>query len=161
MPFVRIIVLVLLAVVAPSVLADDDCITVDTSIDGASLEGHLWPSQEITVYGLGCGMPERYDYVVFHVTDGAPQVIKQLWGLPGDTLQVTEKNRFLINGVEAKTPFGKPYILLGSARTRFKKLEGTLKGFLVLGHPGSVDSTRLGLIPKRDILGYVPKAQAD
>lgn len=161
MQSIRILTVVLFAVLAWPALGQEECITVDTSIDGASLEGQLWPGQEITVFSLGCGMPERYDYVVFHVTDGAPQVIKQLWGLPGDTLQVTEKNRFLINGIEAKTPFGKPYVLLGSARTRFKKLEGTIDGFLVLGHPGSVDSARLGLIPRRDIVGYVPKEQAD
>ncbi len=158
---IRIYLTILFAVLTTPVDAEEGCITVETSIDGSSLEGKLWPGQEITVFDLSCGMPERYDYVVFHRADDMPQVIKQLWGLPGDTLEVTGKNRFLINGVEAKTPFGKPYILLGSARTRFRKLEGTLDGYLVLGHPGSVDSTRLGLIAKWDIVGYVPNREKD
>ncbi len=130
---------------------------VDTTIDGSSLEGQLWQGQQITVLGWGCGEPERYDYVVFRTTESAAHVIKQVWGMPGDNVSVQQNGRFLINGVEAKTPFGKPYVLLGSARTRFKKLEAPLEGYLVLGHPGSVDSARLGIIQARNILGYVPK----
>ncbi len=137
-----------------------ECVTVETSIDGSSLQGQLWQGQAITVYGKGCGQPERYDYVVFRAADFAPQIIKQLWGMPGDTLVVLTNGRFQINGVEAKTPFGKPYVLLGSALTRFKKLEGALTDYLVLGHPGSDDSARLGLIRERDILGFVPRDKA-
>lgn len=138
----------------------DECVTVKTSISGSSLQGQLWQDQVITVYGKGCGQLVRYDYVVFRVSDSAPQVIKQLWGLPGDTLTVQTNGRFQINGAEAKTPFGKPYVLLGSARTRFRKLEGVLTDYLVLGHPGSDDSARLGLIAERDILGFVPRDKA-
>lgn len=138
----------------------EECITVETTVEGNSLEGQLWPDQEITVLGWGCGSPERYDYIVFEVEDREAQVIKQVWGLPGDELKLLEKGKFSINGVEAKTPFGRPYVLLGYAKTRFKKIEGKLTGYLVLGHPGSVDSTRVGLIEKWDIFGYVPQEQA-
>lgn len=139
----------------------NECVRIETTIDGSSLEGQLWQNQAITVLGLGCGTPARFDYVVFRVEDSAPQVIKQLWGLPGDRLQVQDNGRFLINDIEAKTPFGKPYVLLGSSRTRFKKLEGELNGFLVLGHPGSVDSARIGLIAENNILGYVPRPRSE
>lgn len=137
----------------------EDCVTVKTTVEGNSLEGQLWPDQEITVLGWGCGSPKRYDYIVFEVEDKEAQVIKQLWGLPGDELKLLEKGKFSINGVEAKTPFGRPYVLLGYAKTRFKGFEGKLTGYLVLGHPGSVDSARVGLIEKWDIFGYVPQEQ--
>lgn len=140
-------------------VAAEECVTVETTVEGSSLEGKLWPDQEITVFGWGCGSPDRYDYVVFDVEGKEEQVIKQLWGLPGDELRLLKKGRFSINGIEAKTPFGKPYILLGYAKTRFKQFEGKLSGYLVLGHPGSVDSARIGLIKKWDILGYVPQEQ--
>lgn len=138
----------------------EECVTVETTVEGNSLEGQLWPDQEITVLGWGCGSPERYDYIVFEVENKKEQVIKQVWGLPGDELKLLDKGKFSVNGVEAKTPFGRPYVLLGYAKTRFKKFEGKLTGYLVLGHPGSVDSTRVGLIKKWDIFGYVPKEQA-
>ncbi len=139
----------------------EDCVKIETTVAGSSLEGKLWPGQEITVLGLGCGVPARYDYIVFRVDDAQPQVIKQLWGMPGDTLIVQENGKFQLNGVEARTPFGKPYVLLGSAKTRLKKLEGQIDGFVALGHPGSVDSARVGLIQRRNILGYVPQSQSN
>lgn len=140
---------------------ENPCVEVDTTIDGSSLEGKLWQGQEITVLGWGCGVPERYDYVVFRTKENRAHVIKQVWGMPGDSVSVQQNGRFLINDTEAKTPFGKPYVLLGSARTRFEKLSEPLDGYLVLGHPGSVDSARLGIIQSRNILGYVPRGTVD
>lgn len=139
----------------------DECMTVETSINGESMEGLLWQGQSILVHGLGCGEPKRYDYIVFHVEDSKPQVIKQLWGMPGDILSVLDNGRFEINGVLAKTPFGKPYVLLGSARSRMRKVAGTIDGYLLLGHPGSVDSAKIGLVRRSDILGYVPNIKTD
>lgn len=136
--------------------AGDDCVRVDTTVSGTSLQGQLWEGQDIEVLGFGCGIPERYDYIVFRVDGNTQPIIKQLWGLPGDTVEVSSRGRLHINGEEAKTPFGRPYGLLGSARTRMKKLTEPLSGYLVLGHPGSIDSTKIGLLTKRDLLGYVP-----
>lgn len=155
-----LLITMLFGMASDAVADAGDCVTVETSISGSSLQGQLWQGQAITVYGKGCGQPERYDYVVFRASDSTPQIIKQLWGLPGDTLAVQTNGRFHINGVEAKTPFGRPYVLLGAARTRFQKLEGVLTDYLVLGHPGSDDSARLGLIAERDILGFVPRDKA-
>lgn len=137
--------------------AQDECVISETSVEGNSLQGLLWQDQAIEIHSPGCGMPERYDYVVFNSRKAQLPVIKQLWGQPGDVLTVLDNGRFRINGVEATTPFRKPYRLLGSARTRFIKLEGEINGYLVLGHPGSVDSTRVGLLSKAEILGYVPR----
>ncbi|WP_262695770.1 signal peptidase I [Kordiimonas aquimaris] len=134
----------------------DDCVRVNTTVSGDSLQGQLWEGQDIEVLGFGCGVPERYDYIVFRVNGNTQPIIKQLWGMPGDMVEVSRKGRLHINGEEAKTPFGRPYGLLGSARTRMKKLTKPLDGYLVLGHPGSIDSAKIGLLTKRDLLGYVP-----
>ncbi len=149
------------AVVSASNAVGDDCLVTETTVKGTSLQGLLWADQLIKIYGLGCGFPERYDYVVFRSDEADLPVIKQLWGQPGDTLTVLDNGRFEINDTEARTPFNKPYRLLGSARTRLLKLVGRLDGYLVLGHPGSVDSTRVGLLSKADILGYVLKNSSD
>lgn len=134
----------------------EDCVRVSTTVSGDSLQGQLWEGQDIEVFGFGCGVPEKYDYIVFRVHGNERPVIKQLWGLPGDIVAVSPKGQLLINGEEAKTPFGRPYNLLGSARTRMNKLTGPLDGYLVLGHPGSIDSTKVGPLSKNDLLGYVP-----
>lgn len=141
--------------VSPSVIADDKCSVTETTIKGNSLQGLLWPDQDIKIHSLGCGFPDRYDYVVFRSDQSELPVIKQLWGQPGDILTVLDNGRFEINGREVQTPFNKPYRLLGAARTRLKKLAGEIDGYLVLGHPGSVDSARVGLLKKTDIVGYV------
>ena len=151
----------LLVALMLSPAADAACVRVQTSVSGSSLEGLMWDGEPLEVLGLGCGVPARYDYIVFRHKDRPGPMIKQLWGQPGDILTVLDNGRFTINGVEAVTPFGKPYYLLGAARSRFKRLDGPLDGYLLLGHPGSDDSARLGLILERDILGYVPKTSVD
>lgn len=157
----RLIGLLIVFGVAPIAVLAQECVKVETTVKGNSLQGKLWPDQAITVYGWGCGTPARYDYIVFDLEGRTEQVIKQLWGLPGDELVLLDNGRFTINGTEAKTPFGKPYVLLGYSRTRFKAISGTLDGYLVLGHPGSRDSAQVGLLKKWDILGYVPQQEAE
>ena len=154
----KMIAAALLFAVAPfsgQVSAQTECVITETSVEGNSLQGLLWPGQEIKIHSLGCGFPKRYDYIVFRSAEAKLPVIKQLWGQPGDILTILDNGRFEINGNEAVTPFNKPYRLLGSAKTRLKKVAGEIDGYLVLGHPGSVDSGRVGLLSKADIVGYV------
>lgn len=133
----------------------NECIRVQTTVTGTSMNGLLWEGQQIEILGLGCGKPGRYDYVVFREQDKTTPIIKQLWGLPGDQLEILPDGKFEINGVQAKTPFGRPYTLLGSAKTRLTALVGIIDGYLVLGHPGSIDSAKVGLIREGSLLGYV------
>lgn len=149
--------LVLTALMMMGAPSQEDCVVTDTSVEGNSLQGLLWQDQVIKIHSLGCGTPSRYDYIVFRSNEAQLPVIKQLWGQPGDILKVLDNGRFEINGREAITPFKKPYRLLGAAKTRFKQLEGEINGYLVLGHPGSVDSARVGLLSLAEILGYVPQ----
>jgi len=123
------------------------------------MQGLLWNKQKITVHSFGCGKPERYDHILFTHTETPNAVVKQMWGMPGDTMRVEDDGTFYINETQVMTPFSKPYVLIGAYKTRFKKLEGILGGYMLLGHPGSLDSARVGLIPKENFLGYVKKAQ--
>lgn len=138
--------------------ADEPCQTIETTVSGDSMEGILWNGQKITAYTRACGVPNRYDHLLFTHPSKPNAIVKQIWGMPGDTLRIGDKNQLFINSVEAKTPFGRPYILIRLARNKLRMLEGKpLEGYLVLGHPGSEDSTRFGLIPAKSVLGYVKR----
>jgi signal peptidase I len=134
------------------------CTMTETSVTGDSMQGLLWDKQKITVFGLDCGEPNRLDHLLFSNEETPNAVVKQIWGFPGDTLRIGENGHVFINEVRARTPYGKPYKLIGFARKKMKKLQGELVGgYLVLGHPGSLDSARVGLIPAALVLGFVKK----
>lgn len=134
------------------------CTTIDTTVSGDSMQGILFNHQKITVYLPACGTAQRYDHLLFTNEETKNAVIKQLWGLPGDTIRIAENGRLFINEVAVITPYKKPYILLGYARTKMKRLEGKpLDGYLVLGRPGSLDSARIGLLHEDQILGFVKR----
>jgi len=138
----------------------EPCSVIETTVSGNSMQGLLWDGQKITVYTPACGSPKRYDYMLFSHEETPNAVVKQIWGMPGDELRVGDNGRLYINEEGAKTPFGRPYVLIGFSRKRLKKLEGKpLDGFVLLGHPGSLDSSRFGLIPEDTILGYVKRDQ--
>ncbi len=139
-------------------LAEAPCTVIDTTITGDSLDGLLWDGQKISVHTPGCGRPSRYDFMLFTHPSRPNAIIKQIWGMPGDTLRIAQNGQVLINDVAAKTPFGKPYRVLRFAKKRLEKLsKKPLEGYLLLGHPGSEDSARFGLITDDVILGYVKR----
>ncbi len=135
------------------------CTVVDTTIKGNSMQGLLFDKQKISVRSMECEGLERFDHLLFTHDETESAVVKQLWGFPGDTLKVEDNGTFYVNGVKAITPFKRPYVLLGSAKTRLKKLEGTIDGYLLLGQPGSLDSARAGLFHEKDLLGWVDKEE--
>lgn len=145
---------------ASMLLEGETCETIETTISGNSMQGILFDGQKITVHTPACGAFELYDHLLFTHEETPNAVVKQLWGKPGDTIKVNRTGSFTVNGVKAMTPFGKPYVLLGAYKTRFKKLEGKpLEGYLLLGHPGSLDSARMGLIPEENIIGFVKREE--
>lgn len=138
----------------------ETCEAIQTTVSGNSMQGILWNGQKITVHTLPCGSPRRYDHMLFKHKTRPNAVVKQIWGMPGDTIRVADNGKLYINDVEAKTPFGKPYVLIGYSKKRLRLLEGKpLEGFILLGHPGSEDSAQLGLILQDEILGYVRRDQ--
>lgn len=152
----------IMAVFLALVLAGDDgaqspadCLPIEKEINGKSLEGQLFPGQKISVLPSSCRAPARMDFVIFTSSENENLVIKQIWGVPGDILSVGERGQVLVNGEQTLTPFDKPYILDRFHARRLRKFEGPLKGYLALGHPGSLDSGRLGPIHHDDIIGVV------
>lgn len=153
------LVKLMLALALQGAQADTDCFVVDKEIEGTSLNGLIKPGQEIQIYSPDCVQPARYDYIVFRTRVSDHLVIKQVWGLPGDSLEVRDDGSMYINGVKALTPYDRPYILMGLDRRKMKAHEGPLTGFLALGHPGSIDSGKLGLIDAADIVGVVKREE--
>lgn len=145
----------------------EGCETIETVVSGNSMQGILFNGQKITVYTPACGAFERYDHLLFTHEDTPNAVIKQLWGLPGDVVKVKRNGTFTVNDVVALTPFKRPYVLNGSAKKRIRKLQSKpLDGYLVLGHPGiemgptgSLDSARIGLLTKEQIIGFVKQEE--
>ena len=97
------------------------------------------------------------DFVIFTDDESKNLVIKQVWGLPGDTFHVDDRGGLYVNGEHALTSFDRPYMVNRFYRKKLKKYEGVLEGYLVLGHPGSLDSGRIGPIGKEVMLGIVPR----
>jgi len=134
-----------------------DCTPIEKEINGNSLEGQLFADQSVEVLPLACAAPERLDFVIFTSSESDNLVIKQIWGVPGDILTVSDRGHVFINGEQTLTPFDKPYMVKPFFRKRLKKFEGPLEGYMALGHPGSLDSGRIGPIPASDILGVVSR----
>lgn len=146
--------------IASLLVESNRCEIIETSVMGDSMQGILWDGQKISVHTNGCGTPSRYDHLLFTHADAPNALVKQIWGMAGDTLRVDENGRIYVNDVEVKTPFGRPYVLKRFEKKRLAKLVNEpLKGFLVFGHPGSIDSAEIGVISEANVLGFVKKDQ--
>ncbi|WP_417450032.1 S26 family signal peptidase [Kordiimonas sp.] len=131
------------------------CAPIEKEIIGKSLEGQLMPGQLVHVLPIACHDPRRMDFVIFTDAESENLVIKQLWGLPGDSFRVDDRGGLYVNGERALTSFDRPYTVNRFYKKKLKKFEGVLEGYLVLGHPGSLDSGRIGPIGKDVMLGVV------
>jgi signal peptidase I len=135
--------------------ADAACEPIEKEIVGKSLEGQLMPGQTVHALPIACAEPRRMDFVIFTDDESQNLVIKQVWGLPGDTFHVDDKGFFYVNGEPALTSFDRPYMVNRFYKKKLKKFEGVLEGYLVLGHPGSLDSGRIGPIGKDVMVAVV------
>ncbi len=136
-----------------------DCTPVAKEIHGTSLQGQLMPGQMVMAVPPGCRDMQRLDFVIFISDESKNLVIKQIWGMPGDVLSVDDKGYVSVNGEQVLTPFDKPYRLNPYFTRKLKKFEGELTDYLLLGHPGSLDSGRVGPVPLKDIVGIVEKEE--
>ncbi len=136
-----------------------DCTPVEKEIHGTSLQGQLMPGQKVMAVPPGCRDMRRMDFVIFTSDESPNLVIKQIWGMPGDMLAVDDKGYVSVNGEQVLTPFDKPYRLNPYFTRKLKKFEGELSDYLLLGHPGSLDSGRVGPVPLTDIVGIVEKEE--
>lgn len=136
-----------------------DCAPVEKEIHGTSLEGQLMPGQKVMAVPPGCRDMRRMDFVIFTSSESVNLVIKQIWGMPGDMLSVDDKGYVYVNDEQVLTPFDKPYRLNPYFKRKLKKFEGELHDYLLMGHPGSLDSGRVGPIAYKDIVGIVEKEE--
>ncbi len=142
----------------------EGCIEYVTTIKGSSLNGHFFEGDEIRVKPIHCGLPKFGDFAVFQGVGRADgyhgPAIKQVWGIPGDTLVIRSNGTMTINSVLALTPHHKPYYLRGLTLKKFKRFEGVLDGYLLLGHHASFDSTIFGLLKAQYLTGVVTRNQS-
>ncbi|WP_262689902.1 S26 family signal peptidase [Kordiimonas aestuarii] len=138
---------------------ESKCDPIEKEIVGKSLEGQLMPGQTVHVLPIACFEPRRMDFVIFTDDESQNLVIKQVWGMPGDSFHVDDRGGLYVNGEHALTSFDRPYMVNRFFKKKLKKYEGTLDGYLVLGHPGSLDSGRIGPIDKDVMLGVVLRGE--
>lgn len=110
------------------------------------------------------------DFVAFKTSAlEASPVIKRAAAVGGQVLKLRLMSdghaRVLIDGQPAMAVDGKPYELSARAASVLRLYEGSLplQTLLVLGRPGTLDSSKIGPIVHSDIVGVVvlPEAQAE
>ena len=134
------------------------CEPVLTPVNGNSLAGILFSGDEVPIYPITCRTPQKQDLLVFRTEIGGTKYIKQIWGLPGSTLTIVDKNRVDIDGARVRVPDGRDLRLTRLQRMTVGDIEGRLEGYYVIGVPGSLDSNQFGVVPTAMVIGSVPKA---
>ena len=114
-----------------------------------------------------CNNVLRGDVVAYHYAGNDSYVVKQVRGIPGDSIQL-EKNdssewSIVVNKEKLKTVSGQSYSLRDSQKglleSYIESYKGTLPedAYLLLGTSafGSADSTQFGFIGRKDIAGKI------
>ena len=121
-------------------------------VDGVSMEPTLAPGQRLLVW-RPCGDLTRGDLVVFRNPIEPDEVmVKRILGLPSERVEVAAE-RLFVGGFE----IGEPYVKVGT-RTGALEPQTVFEGhYFLLGdnRTESVDSRRLGPIPRRLVVGKV------
>lgn len=109
------------------------------------------------------GSAHTGDLVVFRSGAHKMPIIKQVRGVAGDTFAMRGDGRIILNGDVLRNALGQPYVLSSGRAQMIALYERDFGGvippdaYLVLGTMtgGGLDSTRLGLISHRDVVGVV------
>jgi len=134
-------------------------------IEGHSLAPRIAHGATVEVeIGVDCLFtPKRGEVVLFASGALDIPIAKEVVGLPNDRWGISDAGAVVVNGKRATNGQGKPY-RLNAARMRMLKLyekeyDGVMppNTYLLMGEPttGSLDSSRLGLIHRQDIIGRV------
>lgn len=93
-------------------------------VDGSSMADTLYNNENLIVYKLGYFFhpPKKGDIIVFEHQEGSfgfkylpfpnpgeVDYIKRVIAVPGDTVDITDDNRVIVNGVELEEPYAKGY----------------------------------------------------
>ena len=130
-----------------------------TVVSGESMQDTLQNGESLLVDKVSYHFtdPKRYDIIVFYPKgrDVEEYYVKRIYGLPGETVQITDKGEILINGEELVESYGREVIKdpgLASDPITLGEDE-----YFVLGdnRNNSADSREpsVGNIQKKDILG--------
>jgi signal peptidase I len=140
----------------------DRCTTIPVRVEGGSMSPRIAPGAMIQVIkgGPECLEPLKHgEVVLFESPSSRIPLIKALRGLPGEPLAVND-GKIIVGGKVARNSAGQPY-QLSPARAAMIELSAHDYGklppdtFLVMGEnpAGSTDSSRFGLIERRQIIG--------
>ncbi|NOR85774.1 signal peptidase I [archaeon] len=137
-------------------------------VNGNSLSGLIESGAEVNIlYGYyACNVVNRNDVVVYNYSGSENSLIKIVKGLPKDTFNVSLVDGFyvlVINGGIVRNSDGEIYVLDRKQRQMILLYVNSYGGvipentYLILGNLvfGSLDSTRFGLVSRRDIVGKV------
>jgi len=155
----------LLCAWAPTVLASEPCERRTIRIDGVSMAPRLKHGEEYqTEIGINCMfLIRRGDIVLFANTASPTPLAKQVIAVPGDEWAVTKSGVLLVNGLQALNSNDETYTLNRARRTVLQVYEQDFGDvmppdtyFLMGEMPGgTLDSSRIGLISRSDIIGRV------
>ena len=85
-----------------------------TVVSGESMQDTLQNGESLLVDKVSYHFtdPKRYDIIVFYPKgrDVEEQYVKRIYGLPGETVQITDKGEILINGEELVESYGREVI---------------------------------------------------
>lgn len=134
----------------------------DRIVRGNSLEGLVPSGSSIHVLFnyYDCHSIQKDDVVAFRYGGSSDPLIKIVKGVPGDSFEF-KGEQLLINNMPAKNYSGSPYRILLSDQKMLSLYMHDYRNiipansYLVLGNQinGTLDSIRLGLVDKSDILG--------
>lgn len=156
-------------VLAPSKQELGECPIVleERIVRGNSLAPLVKSGQTVRVlFGYyECNEIQRDDVVLYNFAGSKTPLIKIVRGVPGDSFKLEQTKRgawhIIINGEVLKNSVGQNYLISGKRYEMLALYEKDFKGkipagaYLLLGNitSGATDSTRFGLVSKRDILG--------
>lgn len=132
---------------------------------GTSLEPRITNGATVTAeIGRSCAFtPKRGEIVLFSSGSSRLPLAKEVVAIPGDSWSVSADGYVFVADALARNTLGFPY-KLGPERARMLDLyvesyDGIIPPdtYLLMGEPqgGSLDSSRLGLVHRADIIGRV------
>ncbi len=147
-----------------------DCLIEKKSytVNGSSMKGVVEDGVvvEVLVNYYQCNTILKNDIVLYNYAGNENPLIKIVKGVPGDTLALSKNNatyHILINGKVLKNTENNSYELDSRAYRMLSLYVSDYQGlvpadtYLIMGNlvSGSTDSSKFGLISKKDIIGKV------
>ena len=135
------------------------CTAHPMTVRGTSLMPLVRPGTPLQVWPRGCAPLAPGRLAVYRTAAASDRlVIKRIAARPGRVLKLTRPASgfaytVYVDGLAARAPDGAPYVATDRGARLLKLYEGPLKGYLLLGRPGSLDAGRVAVQPATAILG--------